>query len=162
MPTILELVVFIITTGDSFLESFKVEFIHFHIFQLYSRAESAKREADSGQQIISAVCPIGLNQICHLTGHSLLTVSEARDSKGTVYNTAAVLSPGDLNSTTSSSTDVTIEVRHSSFVNESKSSLINGGRCSLTALARHGKKFIAVALRGQIWFAIFFVHIFLS
>ena len=128
-------------------------FIHFHIFQLYSRAESAKREADSGQQIISAVCPIGLNQICHLTGHSLLTVSEARDSKGTVYNTAAVLSPGDLNSTTSSSTDVTIEVRHSSFVNESKSSLINGGRCSLTALARHGKKFIAVALRGQIWFA---------
>ncbi|XP_046630925.1 cilia- and flagella-associated protein 57-like [Daphnia pulicaria] len=119
----------------------------------HDRADSAKRDADAEQQMISAVCPLGLNQICHLTGHSLLTVSEARDSKGTVYNTAAVLSPGELNSADSSTTDLSIEIGRSSFVNDITCSLMDKGRCSLTALARHGKKFIAVALRGQIWFA---------
>lgn len=146
------------------LQSSSLIFIFSH-----SRADSAKRDADAEQQMISAVCPLGLNQICHLTGHSLLTVSEARDSKGTVYNTAAVLSPGEVNSADSSTTDVSIEIGRSSFVNDITCSLMDKGRCSLTALARHGKKFIAVALRGQIWFAelshhpsseVWFYHIF--
>lgn len=115
--------------------------------------DSAKREAETGQQMISAVCPIGLNQICHLTGFNLLTVSEARDSKGTVYHTAAVLTPDEPGGASSSSTgDVTMDVGHSSSISEPTSSLFDKGRCSLTALARHGKKFVAVALRGQIWF----------
>ncbi|XP_032791524.2 LOW QUALITY PROTEIN: cilia- and flagella-associated protein 57 [Daphnia magna] len=117
------------------------------------RVDSAKREAETGQQMISAVCPIGLNQICHLTGFNLLTVSEARDSKGTVYHTAAVLTPDEPGGASSSSTgDVTMDVGHSSSISEPTSSLFDKGRCSLTALARHGKKFVAVALRGQIWF----------
>lgn len=113
------------------------------------RGDSAKKEADIEQQMVTAVCPLGLNQICHLTGHRLVTVSESRDSKGTVYHTSAVLSPNEP--TTSSSVDaISVDGRTSAG---SGSRFPDIGRCSLAALARHGKKFVAVALRGQIWFA---------
>ena len=136
---------------------------------------------DPGHQLVTAICPLGLNQICHLTGHSQVTVSEARDSKGTVYYTAAVLAPGDLQRTrpTNSSsinggwptagplqsaptTDVThpnsaASARPSSAMSDGTSPCpvpqLELGRCSLAAVSRHGKKFIVAALCGQIWFA---------
>lgn len=101
--------------------------------------------------MVTAVCPLGLNQICHLTGHRLVTISEARDSKGTVYHTSAVLSPNEPRS--KSFDDPLVDGTAISLENGSSFHPLDVGRCSLAALARHGKKFVAVALRGQVWFA---------
>ena len=101
--------------------------------------------------MVTAVCPLGLNQVCHLTGHSFVTVSESRDSKGTVYHPAAVLSPNEPGVIITSGVDIDSK-RNSSNVDPPANPL-DAGRCSLAALARHGKKYVAVALRGQIWFA---------
>lgn len=117
------------------------------------RASSAKSDIDSGQQMVTAVCPLGLNQVCHLTGHSFVTVSETRDSKGTVYHPAAVLSPNEPGMATTSAIDIVINGKRNSNDVDPPANPLDAGRCSLAALARHGKKYVAVALRGQIWFA---------
>ena len=103
--------------------------------------------------MVTAVCPLGLNQICHLIGHRLVTISEARDSKGTVFHTSAVLSPNEPSSTSSSFENMDGGGKAISVENGSPYHPLDIGRCSLAALARHGKKFVAVALRGQVWFA---------
>lgn len=116
-----------------------------------------------GHQLITAVCPLGLNQICHLTVQRLITVSETRDSKGSIYHTSAVLSPNEQlrSSEPELMADGTFADGMSgrASVASTRSSASAGGfysdrtKCSLAALARHGKRFVVVALRGQIWFA---------
>ena len=146
--------------------------MNLHFFRAQSVSSSAVKaeSTDIGNQLVTAICPLGLNQICHLTGHSQVTVSEARDSKGTVYYTAAVLAPGTPQrhrASVSSGTngwsaatgpaDATQpnSARPSSALSDSVSPCpqLDLGRCSIAALSRHGKKFVVAALRGQIWFA---------
>lgn len=128
---------------------------------------------------MAAVCPLGLNQICHLTlkGDRFITVSESRDSKGTIYHTSAVLSPNDQSQPDTPVTtagDIKNGGRRDSVSSEKSAvsqepSEVTGKKCSLAALTRHGKKFVVVALRGQIWFTeinnqpsseVCFLHIF--
>lgn len=98
-----------------------------------------------------AVCPLGLNQICHLTARRLVTVSEAKDSKATIYHTTAVLSPNEPPK--KELVEYTVESARSLIPSEpEEEDLIADGTCSMAALARHGKKCVVVALNGQIWF----------
>lgn len=100
-----------------------------------------------------AVCPLGLNQICHLTIQRLITINETKDSKGNIYHTSAVLSPSESRSSPNQSADGSERAASIGSSRSSSAGSFEPGKCALAALARHGKRFVVVALRGQIWFA---------
>ena len=78
---------------------------------------------------MTAAYPFGTNRISYGIGANVVVVTEALDTKGTVYQNIAVLStPSNL---------------------ESSASL--DGKCSMSMTVYHSKQLITVASQAKIW-----------
>ena len=93
---------------------------------------------------IKAVCPMGADQICYLTGDDLVVVSEARDMKGTLYLTTGAFRPKPQQTT---------KAVASTVEDDGQDITLASTNYSLITSTFHGQKYIAVSIDGQIWFS---------